>query len=412
LRTFDSVVLGDGIRGSAAAALLTKAGKRVMVIGPSEGTEDGAVAGAFPHSRFQGRPDCAYGFEEGGAWQSLLRDLSIDDVTSADLESYQVAMPDRRITVSADPLETLAELRREYPAEAPELDRFYRDSIDMASRVARNRLAAFLARRRSAQNIIARYRFSRELLAFFSTASYFFFNAPLFELSAAELSLLIARPPRVIEKGLNGLAVRVLDAFRQRGGEYSREVAWPEILLHRNRVTGIVYGQEEVGCHALLLNTARPSREQTYVSIIRKTVVPVGMLDLVLAISDYDRPDDMAVFSLSASSADDAVPEGKMQLQVHFREAHDSGVGNPLLTERISSIVPFITEFTEQARLLDCSERIMPLPPHVTERTIRKGREGLDAVRFSAKNLFLLDDSFFGLGRSVHAVRAVVEGMS
>jgi hypothetical protein len=136
------------------------------------------------------------------------------------------------------------------------------------------------------------------------------------------------------------------------------------------------------------------------------------MLDLVLAISDYDRPDDMAVFSLSASSADDAVPERKMQLQVHFREAHDSGAGNPLLTERISSIVPFITEFTEQARVLDCSERIMPLPPHVTERTIRKGREGLDAVRFSAKNLFLLDDSFFGLGRSVHAVRAVVEGMS
>ena len=98
---FDLAVVGADFGGLASAALLSSAGKRSILCTPAA-----SLAGAVGAAEKDGFPFCSgpsltYGFEPGGAFRRLLADLGLEDMELSRAPVYQVALPDRRITVSA-----------------------------------------------------------------------------------------------------------------------------------------------------------------------------------------------------------------------------------------------------------------------------------------------------------------------
>jgi len=114
---YDVAIVGAGLGGLAAAALLSGRKKRVIVLERS-GSLDRAL-GVYEKDGYTScaAPTYSYGFEQGGAFHELSSNLGIVHSVSVQSPCYQVALPDHRITIYADQGETLEELRREFPGE-------------------------------------------------------------------------------------------------------------------------------------------------------------------------------------------------------------------------------------------------------------------------------------------------------
>ena len=114
---YDLAVLGAGLGGLAVAALLSRNGKKVIVLASGDSLDAALGVREFEGFRFFRDAPLFYGFEEDGILTGLFDRLGLVYDGLASPSRYQVALPDRRITVFANQEETYEELKREFPRE-------------------------------------------------------------------------------------------------------------------------------------------------------------------------------------------------------------------------------------------------------------------------------------------------------
>ena len=403
---YDAVILGAGVAGCAVAALLSKGGKRVLIMDPAKEPGGSSAPFELQGMRFSGWPTCTYGFEEGGAWNNMLRELGLPRSDAGAGASYQVALPGRRITVSPDPSATLEELRREYPAEIDALSRFYRDSAELERRLARSRISSFVARRRRAGGLLRSYGFSRELQAFFSAASFVFFGRTVQDLALSELVRLVATPPRVISDGFSRIAEELRGIVVRHGGECRLGDPWPELLVRRSRLEGIQSVQGRIDLRSAVLNIPWRIHEATLFAVVQEEVLPVGMLDTVIVAGDYDRPGESLLLSLEPQVSP-APSGGRIRpLKAFFSHLPQPDAEPDELIGRVSNIIPFLADFTQASVHRASKDRALHVP---NNGDVPRGRQGTRAipVRLPVRALTVITDSPFGSARVAGNVRAV-----
>ncbi len=404
---YDAVIVGAGISGCAVAAMLAKSGKRVMISEPATSPGGGAAAFELAGHRISGWPLCSHGFEEGGAWDSVLHDLGLRHFVSTQEASYQVALPGRRVVVHPDADVTLEELRREYPEEIETLRRFYRDIGALKSRLHSSRISAYIAQRRRAGGFLRPYHFSKELLAFFSASSMAFFGRPVHDLSLTELTLLILTPPRTVTGGFEGIAREMCRLVTRQGGQCRLGDPWPELLVRRSRLEGLEAAGERIDVRAAVLNVPWQMGEWTLFSVIQEEVVPVGMLDTVLVVRDYERPEESLVVSLDVGTAKGTSTGGSRLLRAIFPHAAYQEATAKDLIDELSQVIPFLADFTEAVSLRDSRQREITVSASGARTPMRPASAIEIPLRLPIRTAYVLEDVPFGTVRQASAARVL-----
>lgn len=136
------LIIGAGVAGATAAALLAKAGHAVTLL--EAHVYAGGCAGTFYHQqyRFDAGATLAGGFHPGGPHDVVGKALGIDwDVQAAE-PAWHVQLPDRRVTRHGDGQAWHSEVRDVFKEAGPQFDRFLH-SVEATS----DAVWAFAARR-------------------------------------------------------------------------------------------------------------------------------------------------------------------------------------------------------------------------------------------------------------------------
>jgi phytoene dehydrogenase-like protein len=348
VRKFDAAVVGIDLGGLAAAALLSKRGKKVIASTPGASLAEALGSMKKEGFSFSRGPALSHGFEQGGVFQQLLAELDINEIAPAQAASYQVALPDRRITVSSDPEETLEELRREFPRDSRSAEKFHHDLKKEAERISKSRIAAYLSRFKSAGSFLRRYSFSGELLSFFDLQAIYFFQRPIRDLSFGELLVLCRNQPFKYDKGHEMLADQLAAVILRAGGEIRYQEPSAKIIFQQNQAVGIQYDRESVEAGSILLETPDTRAAVLFLGI-REEVVPAGMGCHVLYLPDYSKPQDLLAISLNPEHEIESAPRDMRSLTATFRQTTDLPPDINTLTERTSEIIPFLNDFVVQS---------------------------------------------------------------
>jgi phytoene dehydrogenase-like protein len=408
MRQYDLAVAGAGLGGLAAAALLSAKGKKTILCTPSPSLDDALGVSARDGFLFCPGPSLSYGFEQDGPFHQLLADLGLGELAPASAQAYQVALPDRRITVFANQEETLEELSREFRPEIRTVTRFYRDLKKEADRNARNRVYAYFSQRRSAAGFIRKYAFSSELRLFFNVQSLFFFQRPVSELSLATLIALCNTRPFYYYGGHKTLVDRLLGIVLQKGGDIRYKEAAQEIVIRDNRAIGIRTNREVIEAGTVLLDSQEQRVPLLFLGILDK-VVPMGMARDVLYLPDYNQPNDFIALALSAQEDPDFAPPGMRALTASFHSMkHPPAKREP--TGGISRLIPFLNDFlvlTDEPRRAEA----VPVSDGILFKPVRsKGGEQL-LFGASKRNVYKLDEVRHAPLQQIHAVRKFVQQM-
>jgi phytoene dehydrogenase-like protein len=407
---FDLAVAETGLGGLAAAALLSVRGKKVTVSTPYASLAGALGATAADGFLFSSGPSLLHGFEAGGAFQQLFHDSGIHDAEPAHAAVYQVALPDRRITISRNQEETNEDLRREFPREIDTIVRFYRDLGKAAGRISQSRIAAFFLKHRSAGTFVRKFNFSRELSTFFDIQALHFFQRPVADLSLAALITLCTRWPDAVSPGYRKLAERLIEVIRRKGGEVRLNEPPTEIVFQHNRAKGLKTAQGFVEAAMVLLCATEKSMPSLFLGI-RDEVVPVGMERDIFYLPDYARPRDFLTYSLSAKGDLTAAPKGMRALNVTFHElpgqAHDADA----LIGKVSGLVPFLKDFL--VLTLDSrSSGTSAVPDSLSFKPLSSGQGDPLLFKASQKNVYLLHEAQHAPLQVIPAARRLVEKIS
>ena len=401
-------VVGAGLGGLAAAALAARQGRKVIVLDPGDSAggvldvcrEDGFVFSPGPHLSF--------GFERDGTIQKLGERLGIALNASLCSPCYQVALPDRRVTVYAEHSETLDELRREFAHEFDRIARFYRDLRAEVIKGAKSRISAFLLRRKTAVGFIRRYRFSREFTAFLDVQSFFFFRRRADDLSLTSLITLCDTAPFVIHDGFKKLVEQMVDVILKNKGEIRYRTPFSEITLEDGMGTVSSSTSPQGGADAgvVLLNTERQKQGRKLFLGIRNDVVPTGMLHCVLCLADYSRMEDL--FTLSVSAQDDlsVAPKGMSTLVASCSSS--SLLTKNELMQQIGSVIPFLNDFVVLEREYDPAARAYVVPEGMSFKTLRFPDSQVYLSRSSRGNVYMLGDGSGTPAQEIAAALAFV----
>jgi hypothetical protein len=387
---YDVAIFGAGLGGLAAAALMSRKKKRVIVLERS-GSIDKAV-GVYEKDGYAScsAPTLSYGFERGGAFYELSSALGLVHSVSVQSPCYQVALPDHRITIYADQGETLEELSREFPNEAHTLMTFYRDVHRLAEKMATNRMSAFIIKHRSAASFIGKYRFSKALMAFYDIQSRYFFQSPLADLSLENLIALCDTPPLYLEGGFKKFADQLTDTILHQGGEIVYNQVNTEFAIRGNRIIGMNADQGVIEADTMLLNIVHQNELSTVYLGIRDNVVPVGMCQEVLYLPDYGMTRDFLALSLSAHEDIARAPHGMRMLSTSYRSEQGREVDMQTVLDKMNRLIPFLDDYLVYRDEQRTADPEITLPAGLTFKANRSENERACLVQGSKKNVFLL----------------------
>jgi phytoene dehydrogenase-like protein len=403
---YELAVVGAGLGGLAAAALAARQGRKVIVLDPGDSAggvldvcrEDGFVFSPGPHLSF--------GFERDGIIQRLGERLGIALSASLCSPCYQVALPDRRVTVYAEHSETLDELRREFAHEIDRIARFYRDLRTEVIKGTKSRISAFLLRRKNAVGFIHRYRFSREFTAFLDVQSFFFFRRRADDLSLSSLITLCDSAPFVIPGGFKKLVEQMVDVILKNKGEIRYQVPFSEITLRDGR--GAVSSSSKGGADAeiVLLNADRQKRGRMLFLGVHNDVIPTGMLHCVLCLADYSRMEDLFTLSVSAQNDLTVAPKGMSTLVASCSSS--SLLTKNELMQQVGSVIPFLNDFVVFEREYDPAAGAYVVPEGMSFKTLRFPDSQVYLSRSPRGNVYMLGDGSGTPAQEIAAALAFV----
>ncbi len=405
---FELAVVGAGLGGLAAAALVSRKNRKTIVLEPGDSAGGTLAVHEKDGFVFSPGPALSFGFERGGALQKLNEVLGIAQHASIQSPCYQVALPDRRITIYAEQSETLEELRREFPREIDVITKFYHDLRRQAVQIAKSRFWEYLSRHRSARGFLYGYRFSRELTAFLDVQSYYFYHRPVADISLPALITLCDSVPHTVHGGFIKLAEQMVDVILKNGGEIHYRIPLSEIVLKNDRTAGLSTPQGHLEAEAVLLNTEQ-RRQGTMLCIgLHEEVVPVSMLNDVLCITDYAHPERF--FSLSFSARDDetAAPTGMRALTATFASPAPLEPNGERMNQ-LAALIPFFEKFILFAEEYSPGPRSYDAPAGMTFKPLLKENRQTLLSRSSRQGVFMLLDGEFAPVQTVAAAQAFVE---
>ena len=400
---YDLAVVGAGLAGLSAAAMCARAGKKVLLTDPA-GAAGGCLR-AVEHEafRFSGGHDLTYGLEAGGVLQSLHTSLGIAPGGPVHDVTYQVALPDQRITVAADFRVTMEELRREFPAQIDTFARLYREVRALALKSSKSRIAPYLYNWRSAKAFLQSHNFSAEATAYFDVQSRFFFGRPVFELSLASFILMLDAAPRTLPGGFSRLAAQLMSIIVERGGRVLMNEPWPELLLRGSRLSGIKTSDGAMELQSAVLNASWAKRDRTVFFGVREEALPVGMERNLLCLPDYARPADFFFLSLSGPGED--APSGMRSGTATFHGTVPRDAAPAALRERIERIIPFLSDFLVLFDERDTDARRFPLPDRLLGKKRGSDDGSLPQVFAPLRNLSLIYDSPYCVQQTVRSAQ-------
>ena len=409
---YDVAVVGAGIGGLAVAALLSRKNRNVLLVEPSR-TIGGALGVLEKEGfHFSTAPMLTFGFEHDGALHDVYDALGVSPSASVLSPCYQVVLPDRRINIYEETGETLEELRREFPREIDRLTKCYRDLKRVNERKARSRMATGLSRKRSAHQFMRRYRFSRELTAFFDLQSRFFFHLPLSTISLSALTSLFASTPRSLHGGFDGFAGQMRDAILRNGGEIQAGAEWPEMVHMKGRVSGLKTRDGMVEADVLVFNTQQQQHGTTLFMAIREEGIPVGMSREVLFLPDYERPHVLLGISLSAHDDETRSPKGMRALTASFPSASYAPEMKEVLLRQVAILIPFLEQNIHFVEGHVPLQRSYDFPSGLSFKPTRAGLRSILLDKVFSRKIYLLHDGKGSPVQAVHAARRLVERLS
>jgi hypothetical protein len=389
LSNVELTILGAGLGGLTAAALLAKQRKKVVIFAPGND-----VGGAFVPARMEGYqftlgPTLSFGNEKAGVLQKLYGDLGISPGDIVRSTSYQVVLPDRRLTVYPEKNHTLDELRREYPREIDGIVSLFRAVDKIAERSSKSRLTTFLSQRRRSKTLLQRYRFSKELLSFFDVQSRYFFGYPVQDLPIPNLITLINTSPLYEPQGFKKMVDLLLEVILKHDGIVRFSEQFPEIVPQRGKKVGLMTTGGLLESKVVLLNTSVPRRDYFRFIGILDQGVPVGLRHGILCLPDYTCPDDLFSLNMSRQGDEYAAPRGKRALTVWFPFQTPVGDRPGVQIDPVGEIIPFLDSFcdTIPAHRPEGSQ-------YATPSGMRGSNESpmVRLERGLAKNMFLIRD--------------------
>ncbi|WP_227395368.1 FAD-dependent oxidoreductase [Jeotgalibacillus aurantiacus] len=129
------IVVGGGIGGLTAGALLAQDGYRVTVLEASR--EWGGCAGKFERGDylFASGATLGMGLEEGGIHERIFRHLGLKAEAVKLDEVMKIRNGERTLTFHADRTKHVNELQKQFPDYAIQIQSFYQDIYDIAARI-------------------------------------------------------------------------------------------------------------------------------------------------------------------------------------------------------------------------------------------------------------------------------------
>jgi hypothetical protein len=408
---YDIAIVGANLGGLASAALLGVKGKKSFLCTPRSSLADTLGKVEQEGFAFFRCPSLSYGFEPGGAYHQLFADLNITNAAPTLADGYQIALPDRRITVSPHIDATLEELRREFPREIKAIKNFYLDMNNVSINIAKHRYNAIVLRFRSAKSLIAKYRFSREFLSFLDIQALFFFHKPILELSLKDLLLLCTHKPFRNDDGCGKIAERLAEVILRQGGTIRYNDTSTEILPHNNRVIGLQTTQGAVEASSILVDNPENVMPALFLGI-HDQVVPASMERDVLYLPDYLQPRSFLYLSLSSKEDHTTAPDGMRSLTVAFNVPKEGAIHNrDLLISRISSLVPFLGDFLVLSR--EPGPLLEPVvPKEISFKPLKTGKSASLLLRGSQRNVYKLRDLQDAPQIVLPAVRKLISKLS
>ena len=346
--------------------------------------------------RFFNRSAVSYGFERGGDLQELSAMLGIDQTVSVPSPCYQVALPDHRITVYADPAETLEELRREFRREIDSIARCFSDLEVIAKKTKNSRIKSYLFRCRSAASFLKEYSFSRELTAFFDIQSRYFFQISAYNLPLSSFATLCRTPPLHLDGGFKKFGDQLYSIILKNGGEVRYNERASSLSFHNHSAVGIETRKGTVEANTILLNTLPRQQMPLLLVGLLEEVIPRGMSNHVLLLPEYSRPQEFMVISLNAQGNDVANMDGTKALTVSFasnKKTSNKPEDKQACLEQLARLIPFLQDFMFFAVEYNPGAGHAEFPTDTAMMPMRSYEAASLFYRTSTKNVFVLHDA-------------------
>ncbi|OGW42321.1 MAG: hypothetical protein A2010_00925 [Nitrospirae bacterium GWD2_57_9] len=402
---YELAVVGAGLGGLSAAAIASKMNKKTIVLEP--GTSVGGSLRSYEKNgfRFSPGPVLSFGFDREGIFQQLSETLGITLAASLCAPCYQVALPDRRITIYADRTETLDELRREFPQEIDSIIRFYSDLRKQAVRISKSRISAFFSNSRSAGGFIQSYDFSNEFKAFLDAQAFYFFRQPAASLALHSLLIVCDSIPSVADGGFGKVAAQLLDVLLRNQGEIRYEVLLSETGMSAHSLS-TPEGMLEAG--TILFNTDQGNPRSFICVGLPEKAIPVGMLREVIVVPDYAHPEHFFTLSLSSKDDETTAPRGMRALTATFSDASESASLESRMRQ-IEGIMPFLAEYALFAEGHRPASNRFSFTESTSLKTVKKIDRMPVLYRSSEQSAYVLFDGATTPAQTVAAARSLVE---
>jgi len=384
------IIAGAGIGGLAAGALLARRGKKVLVCSPSS-TPEGALGQVTSDGfDFLPGPSLVFGFERDGGYRRLFDELGVQNLPLERTRTYQVALPDKRITMYHEIDRTMAEFKREFPADIIQVEKLFQQLQKTSTQRGKSKISAVLARFRSAGSLLKSYRFSPALILLLDVQSRYFFGKSSAELSVSQLTdLLVERPCFLAHKSKS-----VSDLLRHKlhdlGGELRFNERLIEIVLQKNKATGLKLAGGSVEGRSIIINTAHHHGPALCLGI-RDTVVPVGMENHVLYVPDYSHAQNFISFTVNDTDAAGS-SAGMHALIAECFTDNAKQTSHEQRIDQCAELVPFLRDFlVSSADVVPHHPLDMPHDVSFKPIALNKTAEPL-LFRGSKHNIFLLHE--------------------
>jgi len=275
LDRYDVVVVGGGIGGLTAAALLAQAGLSTLLV--ERRPHVGGMCVTFQRDgyQFDAGPHYVIGGGEGKAHQILRQIGAAEDVPFIPADPlWAIHFPGRRVLIPRDPEAAVDRLASLFPQEARGIARLYREMARIYEEVDALPIHPSLwemAKVPVAAPLVANYasRTFWEMMDEFIrdpeakavvSAPWFFLGSPPQRISAVFMSVFLWSAHRegfyYPMGGTRSLAEALQRAVARHGGEIVVGQAVERILLERGRVSGVQLGGGEVVRARIVLSNA------------------------------------------------------------------------------------------------------------------------------------------------------------